>query len=70
MGHTVVALRVAAGSVVVPGSFFHELGEARGVAFVHQQIARLLPPKDVVRRVGPWRALIGLVAGQKIEEER
>src|SRR5262249_8442536 len=39
-----------------------------GVAFT-QQIAGPLPPEDRARRVAPRRALVGLVAGQKIEEQ-
>src|SRR6185312_8457602 len=45
-----------------------QLRERLGVAFA-EQIARLLPAKDVARRHAPRRAVVLLIAGEKVEEE-
>src|SRR5262249_47156067 len=43
--------------------------EAAHIAFA-EEITGLLPAEDVARRVRPGRAVIGLVAGKEIEEQR
>src|ERR1700733_7265764 len=43
---------------------------ARRIAFVGQEVAGPLPAENVVRRIAPRRALIGLVAGEKVQEQR
>src|SRR5690606_23528604 len=55
--------------VLVPIGRLHQLLERRRVPFVDEQIARLLPAEDVVRRVRPWRALVALISGEKVEKQ-
>ena len=66
--HAVGALLVVAGAVGVPVGFFHQLLEGLGVAFA-EQVAGPLPAEHGARRVAPRRAVIGLVAGEEIEEQ-
>src|SRR5262249_8611908 len=61
------ALLVVADAVAVPGGVLHQLAEGRGVAFA-QQVAGLLPAEHRARRVAPRRAMIGLVAGEEVQE--
>src|SRR5947209_16272235 len=68
MGHAVCAFFIAAGAVAVPIRGFHQFLEGLHVAFT-EQVAGLLPAKDIARRHSPGRAVIGLVAGEEIEEE-
>src|SRR5437764_13985715 len=69
MRHAVVAARAAPRSVALPVGLVHQGAEARGVSLVGEQVARPLPAEDVVGGIAPGRALIGLVAGQEIEEQ-
>ena len=66
--HAVGTLFVIAGAVVVPRGVVHQLFICLGVALA-EQIARALPAKDGARRIAPRRALIGLIAREKIEEQ-
>src|SRR5690348_7447624 len=68
MDHAVGALFVIAGAVGVPVGLRHQLLEALGIALA-EQIARPLPAEDVARRIAPRRAVIGLVAGEEVEEQ-
>src|SRR5262245_28536164 len=68
MRHAVRAFLVFAGAVGRPVRALHQFTERLGVAFA-EQIARLLPPENVARGHAPRRAAIGLVPGEKIEEE-
>ena len=68
MRHAVGALLVAAGAVRIPVGRVHQFLERARIALA-QQVARLLPAEDVARRHAPRRAVIGLVAGEEIEEE-
>src|SRR4029450_676951 len=68
VGHAVRALLVLAGAVGVPVGGLHQLAKRLGIALA-QQIAGLLPAENVARRHAPRRAVIGLVAGQVIEEQ-
>src|SRR5262245_41164604 len=68
MGHAVRALLVLAGAVGIPIGGRHQFAECLGVAFT-QQVAGLLPTKNVARGHAPWGAMIGLVASEKVEEE-
>src|SRR5262249_62072655 len=59
---------IFAGAVGIPVRGVHQFAEGAGVTFP-EQIAGLLPPEDVPRRHAPRRAMIGLVASQKVEEQ-
>jgi hypothetical protein len=68
MDHAVGALLVIADAVGVPIGALHQLLEGLGVAFA-EQIAGLLPAEHGAGRIAPRRAVIGLVAGQEVEEQ-
>jgi len=68
MGHAVRAFFVGAGAVGIPIGGFHQLREGLGVALA-QQVAGLLPAENVARGHAPRRAVIGLVAGQEVQEQ-
>ena len=68
MDHAVGALLVVAGAVGIPVGLLHQLLEGRRVAFA-EQVAGLLPTEHGAGRVAPWRAMVGLVAGQEVEEQ-
>src|SRR5262249_19129164 len=68
MSHAVRALLVLAGPVGIPVCGLHQFVERPGVAFA-QQVAGLLPAENVAGRHAPRRAVIGLVAGEEIEEQ-
>src|SRR3984893_11427126 len=67
MDHAIRALLIVADAVLVPLCLVHEFAERLGVALA-QEVAGLLPAKDRTCRVAPGRAVIGLVAGEKIQE--
>ena len=69
MDHAVRALLVAAGAVGVPVRRVHQLLEGLHVTFA-EQVAGTLPAEHGARRIAPGRALIGLVAGEEVEEQR
>src|SRR5581483_8445703 len=67
--HAVTALVVAALlAVVLPRRGLHQLLEGAGVTLL-QEIARPLPPEDVVGRVAPRRALEVVLAHEEAQEE-
>src|SRR5512144_2855277 len=68
MHHAVGAFLVIAGAVSVPIGPVHQLVKSLRVAFA-QQIAGLLPAEDGARRITPRRAVVALVAGEKVEEQ-
>src|SRR5690349_22214089 len=68
MDHALGALLVVADAVSVPVSGLHQLLEGLGVAFA-EQVAGLLPAEHGAGRIAPWRAVIGLVAGEEVEEQ-
>ena len=68
MHHAVGALFVVAGAVGIPIGLIHQFVEGLRVAFA-EQIAGLLPAEDGARRITPRRAVVGLVAGEEIEEQ-
>src|SRR5262249_6155896 len=59
---------VVAGAVVVPRRALHELLEGLGIAFA-KQVARALPAEHGTSWIPPGRAMIGLVAGEEVEEQ-
>ena len=67
MDHAVGAFLVLADAVLVPLGGVHEFAEGRGIA-LSQQVAGLLPAEHGARRVAPRRALVGLVAGEEVQE--
>src|SRR5580693_3837231 len=67
--HAVVAGRVAAHAVAVPGSVLDERTVAVRIPFIGQEVTRPLPAEDVVGRSAPGRALVILVAGEEVEEK-
>ena len=69
MHHAIGALLVIAGAVLVPLRVLHQLLEGLGVAFA-EQIAGPLPAEHGAGWVPPRRAVIGLIAGEEIEEQR
>src|SRR5229473_122232 len=68
MRHAVRAFLVAAGAVGILVGGLHQLAERFGVAFA-EQIAGLLPAENVAGRHAPRGAMIGLVAGEEVEEQ-
>src|SRR5713226_1688333 len=67
--HAVRALGIAGlGAVVLPLGGVQQFLK-RIYVTVLQQIAWLLPAEDVVRWHSPWRASIGSLAHQKLEEQ-
>src|SRR5690349_9606211 len=68
MRHAVGALFILAGAVGIPIGGLHQLVESLRVAFA-EQIAGLLPAEDVARGHAPRRAMIVLIAGEKVEEQ-
>src|SRR5271168_5065796 len=70
MRHAVVAARILADAVLFPLGVLDEGLVGGRITFVRQEVARLLPAENVVRWIAPRRALVGLVAGQKIQEQR
>src|SRR5437773_9728496 len=68
MGHAVGAFFIAAGAVGIPVGRLHRLLETRRIAFA-EQVAGLLPSENVAGRHAPRGAVIGLIAGEKIEEQ-
>src|SRR4029077_12189607 len=66
--HAVGAFLVIAGAVAVPLGLFHQFFEGLGVAFA-EQITRPLPAEHGACRSATRRAVIGLIAGEEIEEE-
>src|SRR3984957_17663605 len=67
--HAVIAPRVLADAVALPLGVLDERLIGRSVAFVGQQIAGPLPAEHVVCRIAPRRALIGLIAGEEVQEQ-
>src|ERR1700744_99799 len=63
------AFLVVAGAVAVPVGGVHELLVALGVALA-EQVAGALPAEHVARRLAPGRAMVVLVAGQEVHEQR
>src|ERR1700683_2526190 len=70
MRHAVVAARVLADAVLFPLGVIDQRAVARRVSLIGEQVAGPLPAEYVVRRIAPGRALIGLIAGEKIQEQR
>src|SRR6202140_6022403 len=70
MRHAVVAARIFAYAVFFPLSVLDQRPVARRVPLIGEQVARPLPAEYVVGGIAPRRALIGLVAGEKIQEQR
>src|SRR5690349_21723522 len=68
MDHAVGALFVVADAIGIPVGGFHQLLEGLGVAFA-DQIAGLLPAEHGAGWIAPRRAVVGLVAGQEVEEQ-
>src|SRR5258708_1544679 len=69
MRHAVVAARILADAVSFPFGVIDQRPVARRIPLIGEQIARSLPTEQVVGGIAPRRALIGLVAGEKIQEQ-
>src|SRR6185312_6259964 len=69
MRHAVVTGGVASHAIVIPRGILHQRLECWRITLVSQQITGPLPAEDVVGRRAPGRALIILVAGEKVEEQ-
>jgi hypothetical protein len=69
MEHAVGTLGIATVAIVVPARFFDQGLETGGIPFFRQQITRPLPAEDIPSRIPPWGACVGLISGQKVEEE-
>src|SRR5262249_45160224 len=69
VSHAIVAARIATDAIASPVGLLHQLAEAAGVTLIGSEIARTLPAEDVVGGIAPRRALIGSIAGQKIEKQ-
>src|SRR6202789_4420221 len=70
MRHAVVAARVLAHAVFFPLGVLDQRSVGRRVSLVREQITGPLPTEHVIGWIAPRRALIGLVAGEKIQEQR
>src|ERR1700692_3835802 len=70
MRHAVVTPWILADAVFVPLGVVDQRPVARRIPFVGEQVARPLPTEYVVGGIAPGRALIGLVTGEKIQEQR
>src|SRR5260370_30696590 len=68
MGHAVRAFFVGTGTVGLPIGGLHQLRERLGVAFA-QEVARLLPAENVARGHSRRCAMVGVVAGEEIQEQ-
>ena len=68
MDHAVGAFFVIAGAIGVPIGFLHQLLEGGRIAFA-EQIAGPLPAEDRASGIAPGRAVIGSIAGEKVEEK-
>src|SRR6516165_12366311 len=68
MHHAVGALLIVPSTVCIPVGFVHQLIEGTGVALA-EQVAGLLPAEDGPSRIAPWRAMVNLVSGKKVEEQ-
>src|SRR5262249_6400321 len=69
MDHAIGTFLVVAGAVRVPVGLLHQLLEGLGIAFA-EEIAGALPAEIGARRIAPGRAVVFLVAGEEIEEQR
>src|SRR6185437_9014233 len=69
MHHAIRAFLVIAGAVRVPIRLVHQLRESLGVAFA-EEIAGPLPAEIIARGVAPRRAMVALIAGEEVEEQR
>jgi hypothetical protein len=67
--HAVGTFGIATQAVFLPIGFLHERLETRGIPLICQQITGPLPPEDVAGRDTPGGALVGTIAGQKVEVE-
>ena len=65
--HAIVAFRVLTRPIAVPIGLANQFIEGIGIAFIDEQITGFLSTEDVIGRIAPWRAFIGLIAGQKIK---
>src|SRR4051812_6096617 len=68
MHHAVGAFFVISGAVGVPVGLIHQFTESLGIAFA-QQITRALPTEHRAGRIAPRRAVVALVAGEKIQKQ-
>src|SRR6185436_15726090 len=68
MHHAIGALLIIADAVGIPVGGLHQLLEGLGIAFA-DQVAGLLPAEHGAGRIAPRRAVVGLVAGQEVEEQ-
>src|SRR5262245_66603930 len=68
MDHAIGALLVVAGAIGIPIGLVHQLIEGRCVAFA-EQVAGLLPAEYRARRIAPRRAMVALVAGEKVQKQ-
>src|SRR6516165_5900236 len=66
--HAIRTFFIISGPVSVPVGFFHQLLEGFRVAFA-EEITGPLPSEIISRRIAPWCAAVGLIAGEKIEEQ-
>src|SRR5271156_3218838 len=69
MRHAVVATGILADTVPLPLRILDERLVSRGIALVGEQVAGPLPAEQVVCGIAPRRALIGLIAGEEIQEQ-
>src|SRR5262245_7228431 len=68
MDPAVGALIVVAGVVSIPIGLVHQFIEGPCVPLA-EQVAGLLPAENCASRIAPRRAMVALIAGEKIEEQ-
>ncbi len=69
VSHAVVAPCIPADAIPAPVRVFDQRAVTGSVSLVGHEVTRPLPAEDVVGRVAPGRALIGLIAGQEVEKQ-
>ena len=68
MDHAIGAFFVIASAIFIPRRVLHQFLEGLGVTFT-EQVTRALPAEHSAGRVPPRSAVIGLIAGEEIEEQ-
>lgn len=70
MKHAIRTFRVATVAVKPPIRFIQQRLKGRGIPFLREEIARLLPSENISCRVAPGRTRVGLIPSQKIKKQR
>ena len=69
VGHAVITLWVPSDSIAIPLGILEKSLERGGIPLPHQEVTGSLPTENIVGRVAPRGALVGLVACQKVQKQ-